>query len=118
MKKILVVDDDEDVLVLMKAFLVRKGYDIMVSKSCNEGIGIFYSFVPDLVILDINVGSEDGREMCKTIKTHAGNQHIPVLLISANSHALTQYPEYGANGIIEKPVEISSLLDMIRTHLK
>ena len=61
MKKILIVDDDEDLLTNMKSFFKRNGYHVVVTKSCDEGLDIFYSFQPDLVLLDINVSDQDGR---------------------------------------------------------
>ena len=117
MKKVLVVDDDTDLLVMMKTFLKRNGYEVAVTISCEEGLEIFYSFNPDLVMLDINVGSEDGREMCKKIKSQAEYQHIPVLLISANHEALQLYSDYGANAAVKKPFELTSLLDLLATQV-
>lgn len=117
MKKILIVDDDEDLLINMKSFFKRNGYDVVVSKSCEEGMNIFYSFRPDLVLLDINVGNEDGREVCKKIKSHAEYQDIPVLLISANHEALKVYLDYGASERLEKPFEVKGLLSLIQTYL-
>jgi CheY-like chemotaxis protein len=56
MKKIMVVDDDKDLLVVMKGFLRRAGYDVVVTTSCNEGLEILASFKPDLIFIDVNVG--------------------------------------------------------------
>ncbi len=113
MKKVLVVDDDTDLLVMMKAFLKKNGYEVAVTMSCEEGLAIFYSFKPHVVVLDINVGNEDGREMCRRIKTQAEYRHIPVLLISANHEALQFYNDYGANGAVRKPFELPSLLQLL-----
>ena len=118
MKKILVVDDDTDLLVMMKSFLKKKGYDVVATISCSQGLDIFYSFGPDLVLLDINVGNEDGREMCKKIKTQAAYQHIPVLLISANHEALAFFDDYGANGGVKKPFELNELQQLMEAHMK
>lgn len=116
MKKVLVVDDDTDLLLMMKAFLTRNGYEAAVTTSCEEGLNIFYSFKPDMVLLDINVGTEDGREMCRKIKTQASFRHIPVLLISANHEALKFYSDYGANAAVQKPFELPSLLQLLQLH--
>ena len=85
-----------------KPLFTRNGYHVAGTKSCDEGLEIFYSFQPELVLLDINVGDQDGREMCKKIKSHAEYQHIPVILISANHDHLKSYSDYAANNIIEK----------------
>lgn len=117
MKKVLVVDDDTDLLAMMKAFLQKSGYEARVTTSCEEGLEIFYLFKPDLVLLDINVGSEDGREMCRKIKTQAEYHHVPVLLISANHEALQRYGDYGANAAVKKPFELPALFQLLQVHI-
>jgi len=117
MKRILVVDDDKDLLVTIKSFLKRQGFDPAVTTSCEEGLQILDAFKPDLVFMDINVGDEDGREMCRQIKARAEYEHIPVILISANHEALQTYRDYGANAYIKKPFELSAFLQALRDHL-
>ena len=117
MKKIMIVDDDKDLLVVIKGFLKREGFNVSVTTSCNEGLEILLSFKPDLIFLDINVGSEDGREMCKKIKSMADHKHIPVIFISANDDALKTYRDYGAEGIIRKPLQPAYLLNLATIHL-
>ena len=117
MKKILVVDDDKDLLANIKSFLKRQGYSPAVTTSCEEGLQILYTFKPDLILLDINVGNEDGREMCRKIKSQAEYEHIPVILLSANYEALQRYQEYGANACVKKPFELLSLIDTLSAHL-
>lgn len=118
MKKILVVDDDVDLLVNMKTFLRRQGYTVTVTTSCNEGLQILRDLKPDLIFLDLDVGQEDGREMCRKIREQAGYQHIPVIFISANHDALLLYRDYGANGFLKKPFQLSSLSGNISSLLQ
>lgn len=117
MKKILVVDDNEDILFMLKSFLRLKGYEVMVSVTCKEALGIFYSFQPDLVLLDVNVGEEDGRVMCQQIKSQADYRHIPVILISANNEGLKAYEDHGASAAVEKPFNLPQLLTLIKSLL-
>jgi CheY-like chemotaxis protein len=117
MKKIMVVDDDKDLLANMKAFISRQGYDVAVTTSCDEGMDILRSFQPDMIFLDVNIGEDDGRVMCKKIKAQAEYQHIPVILISANHEALKQHQEYGANSFISKPFPLSGIIDTISHYL-
>jgi two-component system, OmpR family, response regulator VicR len=117
MKRILIVDDDTDLLLVLKSSLEKGGYEPVVTTSCTEGLRIFYEHLPDLVFLDINVGEEDGREMCSKIKAHADYQHIPVILMSANHDALGLYKNYGAVDMIEKPFSISDLIRKIELHI-
>ena len=117
MNKIMVVDDETDLLALVKGYLKRAGYEVAVTTSCHEGLKILESFKPDLVLLDINVGSEDGREMCKQIKSLAEYEHIPVILISANDDALSTYKECGADAFLKKPLQPLMLSDTVRLYL-
>jgi len=114
MKKILIVDDDKDLLVSMKALFKENGFDIAVTISCDEGFLILNSFKPDLIFLDMNVGDQDGREMCRKIKEDAEHKHIPVIFIGADHEALKQYREYGANSFVEKPLQFSTLLGIVK----
>jgi DNA-binding response OmpR family regulator len=113
MKKILVVDDDKDLLTALKSYFTNKGYDIAVSITCEEGYLLINSFKPDIIFLDINVGSQDGRVMCQRIKSQAQYKHIPVVFISANQEAVKLYRNYGANASLGKPFELSELETII-----
>ena len=117
MKKIMVVDDEKDLLALAKRYLKRAGYDVAVTTTCKEGADILVSFKPNLIFLDINVGSEDGREMCKQIKSLAEHKHIPIVLISADDDLLKTYKEYGADSFLRKPFQPSELLDIATGYL-
>ena len=117
MDKILIVEDDKDLITLLKSGLSRKGYQVRATISCKEGLEIFYQFLPDLVILDINVGNEDGREMCRQIKASAEFQLIPVIMISANDISLELYNDYGANDILKKPFLLTQIQELIGKYL-
>ena len=117
MRKILVVDDDTDILQLLKTYLTLIEYDVRTTTSCNEGMQIFDSFQPDLVLLDINVGSEDGRVMCQQIKQQAEYEHIPVILFSANPELLKMSDQYGATATMDKPFDLESMIALFEKHL-
>jgi DNA-binding response OmpR family regulator len=117
MKRILIVDDDTDLLRVLKASLGKNGYEVVVTTSCGEGLRIFYEHLPDLVFLDININDQDGRDMCRKIKAHAEYQHIPVILMSANYEALRLYKTYGAIGMIKKPFNVSTILQKSQLYL-
>jgi DNA-binding response OmpR family regulator len=117
MKKIMVVDDDKDLLVSMKSIFMRQGYTVAVTTSCNEGLQILHSFQPDLIFLDINVGDEDGRVMCRAIRSRAEYQHIPIVLISANHDELKLFRDAGANAFMKKPFALSGLINALDDYL-
>jgi CheY-like chemotaxis protein len=88
-----------------------------VSTTCSEGTDILASFKPDLIFLDINVGLEDGRDMCRQIKSLAEHKHIPIVLISADDDSLQTYKEYSADSYLRKPFLPPQLLKTAASYL-
>lgn len=117
MKKILVVDDETDLLAGLKRFLEMSGYDVAVTTTCKGGVDILASFKPDIIFLDINVGNEDGREACRQIRSLADHRHTPIVLISADDDYLKTYREYDANSFLRKPFQPSQLLEVAASYL-
>lgn len=113
MKKVLVVDDDCDLLVILKAYLNRKGFEVMTCVSCKEGMEAIDKFRPDFILLDINVGDEDGRDLCRTISQAASWSHIPVIMISANHEQLSTVDAYGAKASLQKPFELERVVNVL-----
>lgn len=117
-KKILIIEDDKDVQVLLQALLRSNGCQVKGSLTCFEGLRIFYSFQPDLILLDINVGFEDGRQVCSEIKSQTIYQHIPVVMMSALNQSVENYLKYGANDFLQKPFTLFDLKSMCLKHFK
>ncbi|MEO6637438.1 MAG: response regulator, partial [Ginsengibacter sp.] len=75
MDKILVIDDDEDILKVVKMILTLKGYKVETECRWEETFNKIESFNPDLILLDIMLGSEDGRNVSKRIKSRPALEH-------------------------------------------
>ena len=108
MAKILIVDDDRDLLYLFPLLLEREGHIVETVSSKNKVDSILSSFLPDLIILDILLQREDGRKLCKEIKAKYSS-NIPVILMSASGKLLNNYKEWKADAGIEKPFDIHVL---------
>ena|ERR1700744_5007840 len=117
MKRILFVDDDVDLLLTVKALLGRKGFEVATTTSCKEALEILRAFQPDLILLDINVGDDDGRLVCRQIKEQAAYAHVPVILVSANDEALRTYRDYRADSVVKKPFDFSELVESLNVYL-
>lgn len=117
MKKILVVDDDKDLLMLLKAFL-RKDYETRVFDNATDGRQGLIDFHPDLVILDVNIGPDDGRVLCSMIKQHVEFKGTPVILISGDKAMLANNGNCDADQVLQKPFEPAKLLSAIAGQLK
>ena len=87
MKKILIIDDSQDLLNAMKIFLEAKGYLVKTNDSCKEILDNVKEFDPDLVILDVFLSEEDGREICKNLRRHTDTKHLCIILLSGSATA-------------------------------
>lgn len=109
-KRILVVEDDEDILELYQYIYTEEGYEVKSSATGKDLPAIIDSFHPALVILDVNLGELNGAELCYAIKADPSTSQILVLLVSANLHSEELIYHSGADGIIEKPFDLDDLL--------
>ena len=118
MKKLLLIDDSEDLLDAMSFFLTKRGYEVKVISKVDNVILTINNFRPDLVMLDIKLSGKDGREICKEIRLNHLINHTCILMISSAVSLLENYKDYGADGILEKPFGLSVLEEMINSVLK
>lgn len=82
MKKVLVVDDDDDVLETLQLILEIGGYDVEPLNNAELIFERIEEFEPHLILLDVVLGKIDGRTICSQIKGYSETKHIPVLMIS------------------------------------
>lgn len=117
MKKILVLDDDADILVLMQLTLTMHHYAVEAISRWEEINDSINRFKPDLILLDVSLNGADGRDICKKLKQSENTSHIPVILFSANVEMGNNYEDSKAQAFIAKPYELSHLLQTIQLHL-
>ena len=117
-KRVLVADDDRDLLTLLELLLPFNGYEV---RTCSNGEEVFShieDFKPDLVILDIHLGNVDGRQICQAIKSSEDLGPIPVIMISADDESIyNTIVSFGANDVISKPFNYSNLTDRIERQI-
>lgn len=118
MKKILVVDDDPDILEAIQLILISQGYDCQVSPKGNETYQKVAEYKPDLIILDVLLSGNDGRKICQILKGYPQTQQIPIIMISAHPSAKNTVKECGANSFVPKPFTIHQLTTTIQKMLK
>jgi len=117
MNKILVVDDDLDILALVKIALSINNFSVEAISRWEEITDTIRNFQPDLVLLDVSLGGADGRNICKDLKHTDDTKHLPVVLFSANAEMGNYLEECKANDFIAKPFELSHLVKTLRQHL-
>jgi len=118
MRRILAVDDDNDILEVLQFILEDSGYEVDTLSDGHHLMEKIREKMPDLILLDIMLGDLDGRELCKTVKKEGSTHHIPVIMISASHNIENTINQEGApNDFIAKPFDISHLLSKINAHL-
>jgi DNA-binding response OmpR family regulator len=102
-KRILLVDDDIDLLMLLERKLQKNGYIIESAASMPEAEYVLSLFKPDLVLLDINIAGEDGRQLCWKIKHDSGGLQTKVILMSGYNYPVNGQLSFGADDYVAKP---------------
>jgi len=119
-EKILVVDDEEDILDLVSFGLKKEGYRVLGSKNGAEGLQLALREKPDLVVLDIMLPGLSGIEVLKRLKYQRQTQGIPVLMLTAKGEEVDRVLgfELGADDYLTKPFSVRELVLRIRAILK
>lgn len=112
-KKILVVDDERDILECLTMILEEEGYNVVPTVDGEYLEKLQIDDLPDLILLDVLLSGKDGRELVKYLKTQKETRRIPVIVISAHPTAEASALEAGADLFLAKPFDLSYLLDKI-----
>jgi two-component system, OmpR family, phosphate regulon response regulator PhoB len=127
-KKILIVDDEEDMRIFISTVAQTSGYEAMTAANGEDALGIARSHILDLVILDIMMPRiEDGIQTFFEFKSDADLKHIPVIMLSAISkktffHYIRTFPSnndtlFEPDGYMEKPPDAAELIQLIESAL-
>lgn len=115
--KILVIEDENNISSFVKTVLEANGYHVIVAATCSQGIMMFSSYIPDLVILDLGLPDRDGLEFIREIRQeHA----TPILVLSARSQESDKVAalDLGANDYVTKPFGTAELMARVRAALR
>lgn len=114
---ILIIDDNEDIVMMLKAMLSLKGYKVEVR---TNAIGLkehIESITPDLILMDMLLSGADGREICEELKADSAFSTIPILMISAHPSAQEDCLAAGTDYFLAKPFEMKDLFAMVNKAL-
>jgi len=114
-KRILVIDDDRDILSIMDIILGEEGYQVILYDNGTTADQIKL-LQPDVILLDIRIAGfhKSGAEICREIKSELELSGIPVLLVSAEANVASLAESCGANGYVNKPFDIEKLLSTVK----
>ena len=120
MAKILVVDDEEPILELLKFNLEKEGYQVFVAKDGQEALDRVEKEQPDLLVLDVMLPGMDGLEVCRILRLQPRFQQIPIIMLTAKGEEIDTVLglELGADDYMTKPFSLRELLARIKARLR
>lgn len=116
MQKILVADDCGDLLEVLSMLFTMHNYQVEVAINEQQLLKHLQQFQPQLILLDVMFGGADGRALCKQIKQNNGG--VSIILLSAAADLLVHFKDCNADDCIEKPFDISCVIDKVKLLLR
>ncbi len=116
-RKIIIVDDEEDVRNILSRVLKSEGYDVLTYPSCEHLLSKITANPPDLIILDLILPWESGEVFLKKIKGIKKFSNIPVIAITGKvmkDKDIQKVMDKGAGALLTKPVDIEELLNKVK----
>lgn len=116
---ILLVDDEKDILELLKYNLEKEGYRVLTAPNGSQAIGLATSKT-DLIVLDVMMPELDGWETCRSLRKNPDTAHIPVIFLTAKDSEIDEVVglELGADDYITKPVKVRTFIARVKKALR
>ena len=111
--KIIIYDDDRDILMVTSAILERKGYEVLCREDCRNLDADLETFQPHVILMDNWMPDMNGVQAIQRIKANDLFKHIPVIFFSANSNVEALATEAGADSLLKKPFDMATLQKLI-----
>jgi DNA-binding response OmpR family regulator len=114
-KKVLIADDEENIVTALEFLLQRRGFETRVAKNGDEALSEVESFAPDLVLLDIMMPRKSGYEVCQRMRSRPDWRHIKIIMLSAKGRdvEVSKGVSLGADLYITKPFSNTELVAKI-----
>ena len=115
--KILVIEDDDNICSVLETILEANNYQVLIAKTCQQGIMMYTSHLPDLVLLDLGLPDKDGLEVIRAARSSDAK---PIIVLSARSNEADKVAalDLGANDYITKPFSMAELMARVRAALR
>lgn len=115
-KKILIVDDEPNILLSLDFLMKKSGYQVFLARNGEEALESAHRVVPDIIILDIMMPDVDGYEICKSIKSDTKFENTKIMFLSAKSKEsdIAKGLDSGADAYMTKPFGNKILLEKVK----
>jgi two-component system alkaline phosphatase synthesis response regulator PhoP len=119
-KKILVVDDEVDLVETIRFPLEAEGFNVLVAYNGEDALNMARTENPDLILLDIMLPKLDGYKVCRLLKFDERFRNIPIIMLTARAQEKDRIigMETGANEYITKPFDMDKLLERVKAYLE
>lgn len=117
MKKVLIVDDEQEVVEFLGNFLGRKQVKVFIATNAKDALNIFRKNTPDLVLLDIGMPEVDGIQLLKIIKKEKRNTRVIMVTGKNDKASINKANKLGANDYITKPLELANLYSVVSKYI-
>ena len=116
MCKVLVVDDDQDILDVLQVILTMNGLQVEGLSRGGEVEDSLSESRPNVILLDVNLGTHDGRAICRKLKNQAETKGINIIMFSANHNIRESAMKHNADDFLEKPFDMQQLVDRVKSY--
>jgi DNA-binding response OmpR family regulator len=117
-QRLLFIDDDQTLIDILQYYFPRH-FEVLCLRSPKGIEHHVSSFAPHIIVMDVFLGAQDGRIVCKELKDNIKYAHIPILLTSATAFEADQFAMYKASGFIQKPfTHLDQLTATIKSYLQ
>lgn len=113
MKKVLIIDDDQDILEALDLTFSSSGFETKASTDGSVVLELVENFEPDVIILDIMLAGIDGRNITKKLKSEEKTKRIPIVMVSAHIKGEESSLAAGADAFLAKPFDIFSIIEKV-----
>ena len=117
MKRVLVIDDNLDILQPVQLILKSHGFEVLASPRGEDVVLHTENFSPQVILLDVFLSGHDGREICRELKANPRTKDIPVIMFSAHTRSDEIIGECNADDFIAKPFEVNELVQKVNYRL-
>jgi len=119
-ERILIVEDEPDIVELLRYNLTRDGYDVLQATTGEAALDIIKESSPDLILLDLMLPRIDGLEVCRRVRANADTKHLPIIMLTAKGEEVDIVTglELGADDYVTKPFSPRILLARVRAVIR